>query len=92
MRYLVVQNMNFERGMGPTASKTKLYSTPSNFELQQQSAPSQTHTLSGTSGWQLRKTLGLPTSRRNSKNDQGTLIVMIWISLSSKTDFSFEIT
>jgi hypothetical protein len=32
------------------------------------------------------------TSRRNSKNNQGTQIVMIWISLSNKTDFSFEIT
>jgi hypothetical protein len=51
-----------------------------------------THTLSGTSRWQLRKTLGLPTPRRNSRNDQGTQIVMTWISLSSKTDFSFEIT
>jgi hypothetical protein len=84
MRYLVVQNMNFERGMRPTVSRTRLYSTPSNFELQQQSAPSQTHTLLGTSRWQLRKTPGLPTSRRNSRNDQGTQIVMTWISLSSK--------
>jgi len=57
--------MNFKRGMRPTANRTRLYSTPSNFELQQQSAPSQTRTLSGTSRWQLRKTPGLPTSRRN---------------------------
>ncbi len=91
-RYFVVQNMNFKRGMRPMVSRTRLYSTSSNFKLQQQSTPSHIHTLSGTSRWQLRKTLGLPTSRRNSRNDQGTQIVMTWISLSSKTDFSFQIT
>jgi hypothetical protein len=32
--------MNFERGMRPTASRIRLYSTLSNFESLQQSAPS----------------------------------------------------
>jgi hypothetical protein len=30
--------------------------------------------------------------KKELRNDQGTQIVMIWISLSSKTNFSFEIT
>jgi hypothetical protein len=30
--------------------------------------------------------------KKEPRNDQGTPIVMIWISLSNKTDFSFEIT
>jgi hypothetical protein len=30
--------------------------------------------------------------KKELQDNQGTLIVMIWISLSSKTDFSFEIT